>query len=67
MEMVPVVSSQVAAIGFENGVLRVQFSSGAEYEYTGVPESVFNEMKSAESVGRYFGANVKAKYPFSRV
>lgn len=67
MEMEPVVSSQIAAVGFENGTLRVEFKSGSQYDYSGVPESVFLALKSADSVGRYFGANVKGSYPYQKV
>ncbi len=39
MKMVPVISSDLAAVGFEGGVLHIQFHSGGLYEYSGVPET----------------------------
>jgi hypothetical protein len=38
MEMVPVQSSNVAAIGFEAGLMRVQFLDSATYEYLATAE-----------------------------
>lgn len=51
MIMKPVSSSNVACIGFENGVLRVQFHNGYVYEYYNVPESVYKDFLHAPSKG----------------
>jgi hypothetical protein len=67
MDMVPVMSTNVSAVGFDNGTLRIQFFNGSEYEYSGVPESVFNEMKNAVSAGAYFAQHIKGQYSFVRV
>lgn len=60
--LTPVKSSNIAAIGYQDGTLAVQFSSGAVYHYDGVPPNVFAEMQAAESVGRYFSANIRSQY-----
>ncbi len=33
------------------------------YEYDGVPEQVFEDFKNADSLGKYFAAHIKGKYP----
>ncbi len=47
-------------------VLTATFTNGAEYEYYSVPERVFNRLNAAESKGRYFNANIRNKYAFTR-
>lgn len=70
MEYVSVSSSNVAAVGYDasTNTLGVRFLNGSEYHYIGVPQEVFEELKSAPSVGRYFDQHVKkAGYQYSRV
>lgn len=49
------------------GVLIIEFKNGAEWEYKGVPESVFLDMKKAESKGQFFATRVKPFYQGGRV
>lgn len=67
MNMETVKSSNIAAIGHEGETLAVQFNSGALYEYSGVPESVFKALKAAASIGAFFNQNIKSAYPFQKV
>ncbi len=46
-----------------DGLLRVMFHSGEEYEYEGVSVETLRELVDAESVGRYFNRVVKNGYP----
>lgn len=41
MRMIPVSSSNLESVGYENGILCIAFHGGRIYEYTGVPESVY--------------------------
>ena len=68
MRMIPVVSSNLAAVGYdsENQILTVQFHSGL-YEYMNVPESVFNGLLNASSKGQYHAAYIKNAYPYRRI
>lgn len=53
IEMHKVESSNVAAIGHHHGdILRVRFKSGHEYDYIGVTAKMFNDIATAESVGK---------------
>ena len=67
MHMIPVVSSNIASIGYENGTLYVSFHHGGLYAYSGVPESVYNGLMSAPSRGKYLATYVKGIYPYQKL
>ena len=62
-------SSNLKSVGYDEFllVLEIEFKSGAVYRYYGVPAEVHDELINAESVGKYFNANVKSKYNFLKV
>lgn len=47
-------------------MLRVEFSNGSIYKYHDVPEKVYQNLKSAPSIGQYFNTNIRDKYGFDR-
>lgn len=61
MNRVPVVSSNVAEVGYdpETRTLEIAFVKGGIYQYFGVPASIYNGLLAAPSVGRYFDVHVK--------
>lgn len=73
VDRVEVNSSLIASVGHNGvaGVLEVEFvHGGAVYRYSGVSTAMYQEMMAAESVGKWFSKNVKARpdlYPFVRV
>jgi hypothetical protein len=69
MERTSVSSSNIEAIGYEQGstTLEVEFKNGSVYQYFDVPESVYDELSTASSVGGYLAAHVKGVYRYSRV
>ncbi len=67
MQMIPVSSSNLAAVGYENGILHVRFNSGALYQYTGVPASIYQNLMNAASHGSYFAAHIRNVYPYRRI
>ena len=50
MERIPVSSSNLASVGYQDGILEVAFKSGSVYQYTGVPESVYEALIDRKSV-----------------
>lgn len=69
MERTPVSSSNIAAIGYEpeSGVLEVEFINGAVYSYSGVPLGEYEGLMSSDSKGKYLHANIKGRYPYSKL
>jgi hypothetical protein len=69
IEMIPVVSSNVESIGYNEGtqILRVKFLNGGIYEYKNVPLVEFEQLNNASSVGSYFNRNIARNYPYEKV
>ncbi|MFJ6025665.1 KTSC domain-containing protein [Brevundimonas sp. NPDC092305] len=47
--------------------LRVVFTSGDVYDYDRVPPDVVEDLRAAPSKGRFFGPNIRTRYPYRRV
>jgi len=62
-------SSVVASFDYNlpKHVLRVVFVSGKIYDYHNVPQSIYEEMKIAESKGTFLNLRIKNSYPFKKV
>lgn len=66
-------SSNIDAVGFgpregtDYGQLRVQFKSGAVWEYDDVLASVHRDLVSAESVGKFYNQHIKHLYQGRRI
>ena len=62
-------SSVVAAIRYDAGTskLRVIYVSGSIYDYKGVPEKVYKEMKEASSKGEFLNKRIKPIYEFEKI
>ena len=85
MKYVKVESSQIAEVGYGEGLygpetLALRFpptkkqkaagEPGSEYHYQNVTPEMHQEFMAAESIGSYFGRNIKPfqeKYPFTKV
>jgi hypothetical protein len=70
MERDYVESALMSSYGYdiETSTLEVEFKkNGAVWQYYDVPESIYWEMKSAGSVGKFFLANVKGHYTEAQV
>ena len=61
MQMIPVSSSNLESVGYENGVLCIAFHGGRIYE------SVYQGLMAASSHGKYFHAYIRNVYPYSRI
>ena len=67
MQMIPVASSDLASVGYENRTLYIAFNSGGVYAYAGVSESVYRQLLAAPSKGKFFHAYIKGVYPYQRI
>lgn len=83
MDWKPVESSQIAEVGYEEGAeypLGIRFTPtkkqaaaglpGSVYVYANVTPELYAGLAQAESVGSYFGQNIKpfpAQFPFKKI
>jgi KTSC domain len=63
MNLVPLVSSNLAAVGYDPaiGEMQIEFRSGRVYVYR-VPYTVYEGLMSAGSKGRYFSYYIRWRY-----
>jgi hypothetical protein len=61
-------SSNIKSVGYDadTQTLEVEFTHGTFYRYAGVPEKTFGDMAKAESVGKFFAANVRDAFKAKR-
>jgi hypothetical protein len=68
MDWKKVKSSNIEAMAYADGTVKVQFKNGTEYHYQGVPKEVFLSVVNAESVGRAFNHEMKSQgFAFGKV
>jgi hypothetical protein len=63
----PVKSSKLKSAGFcaDRKCIAVEFASGAVYQYQDCDQDLFDSLLKAESVGKFFNANLRSK-PFTK-
>ena len=57
-------SSFISHVNYQNGTLILEFTTGAKYSYYNVPESLYKEMLSAPSWGKFYHERIKDQYPY---
>jgi len=74
MQRRPVNSSNLAAVGWEEGeegtdigTMEVEFRNGRVYAYDGVPRTEYENLLGASSPGRYLNQNVIGMYDERRL
>lgn len=69
MQRIPVVSSNIRAIGYEepSRVLEVEFTSGDVYRYFDVPEYLHRGLMIASSKGNFLNENIKYNYRYQKI
>lgn len=62
-------SSCFSKIGYSDAheTLVLVFRNGGTYLYSGVPESVWQSFRAADSLGRYFNTKIKGNFPSEKV
>ena len=68
MNMVPVSSSNLVAVGYDQSsmTLRIQFNSGL-YDYYNVPENIYTGLLAASSKGQYHHSYIKNSYRYKKI
>jgi KTSC domain len=70
MNRMLVSSSNLASVGYDQTTqtLEIEFLHGGVYQYSGVPQSVYDGLMEAESHGSYFDRQVKkAGYSYQKI
>lgn len=69
MNRTPVLSSNIASVGHDaaTSTLEVEFLSGSLYQYFDVPETVFQELVTASSVGSFLAREIKGQYRYAQL
>jgi hypothetical protein len=69
MNRQPVSSSDLRSVGYDNSTntLEIEFNSGGVYQYYGVPPAVYQGLMNAPSHGKYFHAQIKGVYRYTRI
>lgn len=60
-------SSCLRALRFHRGELDLKFTSGAHYRFYGVPGNIVRDLLKAESIGRFFVANIRNEFEYERL
>ena len=67
MKHIPVVSSNIASLAYEDGTMEVKFKNGGLYRYREVPPEAWNRFISATSPGRHFQSDIRPNFLGVRV
>ena len=69
MEMTPVTSSCLSAVGYDpvSATMRLQFASGATHDYDGVTPEQHQALIGADSIGSHFQSHVRNRFPQRKV
>jgi hypothetical protein len=69
IEKIPVASSNVEAIGYdeESQTLRIWFAEGSVYDYLNVPLMEYETLKTSPSIGSYLSRNIRGSYPYQKI
>lgn len=69
MELIPVSSSDIKAIGYDKTttILVVAFHSGGTYQYFNVPEHLYLAFIDAGSKGQFLHQHIKYNYRYQKI
>jgi KTSC domain len=69
MDRTLVWSSNIRSVGYEDAsrTLEIEFLNGRLYQYSGVPEAIYQSLMRAASKGAYFNTYIKDRYPERKV
>lgn len=65
MERQEVSSTNIVSVGYDpiNEILEIEFKSRRVYQYYNVPAFMHERMMIADSIGKFFNAEIKDSYP----
>jgi len=63
----PLRSSHIKSVGYDNGVMELEFHNGKRYRYSDVAPNVYSLLTRAPSAGEFFHKFVKGKFKTDEV
>jgi len=69
MNRTPVSSSNVAEVGYDAVTMTIEiaFRNGTVYQYFDIPETVYQELMRANSIGQFLNQSIKNNYRYAKV
>ena len=69
MDRNAVKSSNIKAVGYDplNETLEIEFLNGGVYQYSGFSQDKFDSFINSPSLGRWFAAEIRGKYPMQKM
>ena len=69
MNRIAVSSTNIRSVGYDlaSRTLEVEFHSGGLYQYSDVPETIYQGFMRAASKGSYFHEHIRGRYPDKHV
>ncbi len=64
---IPVSSSNLSTVAYENNTLEIRFKNNTLYRYYHVPEYIYLGLINATSKGGYHAKYIKNTYPVERI
>lgn len=62
-------SSLFKSVGYDEKeqLLQVEFKNGDVYNYSDITQEMYQALSSAESIGKYYLANIKGKFNANKI
>ena len=69
MDREPVTSSTILSVGYDaaSETLEIEFKATGVYQYLNVPQFMWERLIVADSVGKFFNAEIKNTFPCVKV
>ena len=69
MNRTPVTSTSLSEVGYDQSsqTLEITFREGHVYQYFNVPQPIYEGLMQAVSVGKFFNAEIRGRYPEARL
>jgi hypothetical protein len=69
VEREPVSSSNLLSVGYDSAseTLEIEFKKTGVYQYLNVPHFMWERLMMADSLGKFFNAEIKNAYPCVKV
>ena len=68
IERQPVVSSDIASIGYDSATqtLEIEFKATGVYQYFSVPQEVYAQLAATPSPGKFFLQHIQGKFAWEK-